>query len=233
MEKNTGVQTDIQSVITSIMNRMVQVITNPVGFYRSMPKTGGLVEPIIFMIAMGLIAGILRTIISVLGLGLTGSSMMGAASIILMPIFVTIFGFVGAAILFVIWKLMGSGESFEVAFRCGAYATAISPITSLISLVPYIGGVVGLVWMAYLMVVASTEVHNLQAKTAWIVFGAIFVVFSLMSLSSEIAGRRVANKMEKLQKEMGKIGEMTPEEAGRKVGEFLKGLEKGSGKAKQ
>jgi polyhydroxyalkanoate synthesis regulator phasin len=39
--------------------------------------------------------------------------------------------------------------------------------------------------------------------------------------------------MEKLQKEMGKIGEMTPEEAGRKVGEFLKGLEKGSGKTKQ
>jgi len=231
MEKNTGVQTDIQSVITSIMNRMVQVITNPVGFYRSMPKTGGLVEPIIFMIAMGLIAGILRTIISVLGLA--GSSMMGVASIILMPIFVTIFGFVGAAILFVIWKLMGSDESFEVAFRCGSYAAAISPITSLISLIPYIGGVVGLVWMAYLMVVASTEVHKLQAKTAWIVFGAIFVVFSLMSLSSEIAGRRVANKMEKLQKEMGKIGEMTPEEAGRKVGEFLKGLEKGSGKAKQ
>ena len=233
MEKNAGAQRDIQNYITSIMNRMVQVITNPMGFYRSMPKTGGLVEPMIFMIAMGLIAGVLRTIISVLGLGLTGSSMMGAASIILMPIFVTIFGFVGAAILYVIWRLMGSGESFEVAFRCGAYATAISPITSLISLVPYLGGVVGLVWMAYLMVVASTEVHKLRARTAWIVFGAIFVVFGLMSLSSEIAGRRVASKMGKLEKEIGKIGEMTPEEAGRKVGEFLKGLQERSGKDKQ
>jgi hypothetical protein len=31
---------------------------------------------------------------------------------------------------------------------------------------------------------------------------------------------------------MEKIKEMSPEEAGRKVGEFLKGLEKGSGKGK-
>ncbi len=230
MENGRVEKVDIQATFISFMNRMIHVITNPVGFYRDMSKTGGLLEPLLFMVAMGVIAGIIHSMISVIGLGMTGSVMTGAASIIILPIFVAIFGFVGAAILYVIWKWMGSGESFEVAFRCGAYATAISPVTSLLSLIPYLGGLFGLVWMSYLMVVASTEVHKLRARTVWIVFGAICVVFGITSLSSEMAGRRMAEKMGKWEKEMGKMQDMTPEEAGRKMGEFLKGLQEGAGK---
>jgi hypothetical protein len=232
MNNRPAVELNAQDYVNLFMNTMVQVITNPVGFYRTMAKEGGFVEPLIFMVVMGVIAGIIRTLFGVLGLGFTGSFLMASASIIIVPFVVAIFGFVGAAILFGIWKLMGSQESFETAYRCGAYVAAITPITAILNPIPYVGPVIGIAWMTYLMVVASMEVHGITPKMAWIVFGAICVVLALSSISSQFAARSFTSKMDKLDKQMGKIDQMSPEEAGKKVGEFLKGMQEGAGKAK-
>jgi len=220
----------IEKNITAILNTMVEVIRNPVGFFRRMPKSGGFVEPLIFMVSMGVAAGVIQAILAILGLGFAGSFLMALTSIIIVPIMVTIFGFVGAAILFVIWKIMGSQQSFETAYRCGAYSGGIVPVTTVLGIIPYLGPILGLVWGTYLIVVASVEVHNVAAKTAWIVFGAIAALFALISIGSQFAARRVTSGLSKWEQEMGKTGEMTPEETGRAMGEFLKGLEKEVGK---
>lgn len=220
----------IEKNITAILNTMVEVIRNPVGFFRRMPKSGGFVEPLIFMVSMGVAAGVIQAILAILGLGFAGSFLMALTSIIIVPIMVGIFGFVGAAILFVIWKIMGSQQSFETAYRCGAYAGGIVPVTTVLGIIPYLGPVLGLVWGTYLIVVASVEVHNIAAKTAWIVFGAIAALFALISIGSQFAARKVTSGLNKWEQEMGKTGEMTPEEAGKAMGEFLKGLEKEVGK---
>ncbi len=78
------------------------------------------------------------------------------------------------------------------------------------------------------MVNASTEVHAVQTKLAWIVFGAICVVLALTSVSSRLAARRIANSVNSLNS-LQNIDNMKPEEAGQAMGEFLKGLQKGSG----
>ncbi|MBN1840975.1 MAG: YIP1 family protein [Deltaproteobacteria bacterium] len=220
----------IEKNITAILNTMVEVIRNPVGFFRRMPKSGGFVEPLIFMACMGVAAGVIQAILAIFGLGFAGSFLMALTSIIIVPIMVTIFGFVGAAILFVIWKIMGSQQSFETAYRCGAYAGGIVPVTTVLGIIPYLGPILGLVWGTYLIVIASVEVHNIAAKTAWIVFGAIAALFALISIGSQFAARRVTSGLNKWEQEMGKTGEMTPEEAGKAMGEFLKGLEKEVGK---
>lgn len=66
-----------------------------------------------------------------------------------MPIAVAIGSFIGAAILFVIWKLMGSQEDYETAYRCGAYLMALAPITTLINVIPYAGAIISLVICAF------------------------------------------------------------------------------------
>ena len=220
---------EIEKNITLILNNMKKIITNPVGFFQSMPKSGGFVEPIIFMVSMGVVAGIIQALLGIVGLFHT--SFFGALSfIIIVPVLATIFGFVGAAILFVIWKIMGSQQSFETAYRCGAYTGGIVPISTVLSIIPFIGSLVGLVWMTYLLVVASTEVHNIKAKTAWIVFGVICALFAMTTISSEFAARRATNEMSKWGEKMERLEEITPEEAGKAMGEFLKGMEKGAGK---
>jgi hypothetical protein len=198
-----------------------------------MQRGGGYVEPLIFMVVMGLISGILQTLLSVFGLGISGALFAVGISIIVVPVVVVIFGFVGAGILFVIWRLLGSQQSFECAYRCAAYAGAISPITTVLNVIPYIGPLAGLAWMTFLIVVASVEVHEIAPKMAWIVFGALAVVFAIGSVSSQMTARKYAGEVDKWEKEMKKLDQMSPEEAGKKVGEFLKGMQDGIGKKNQ
>ncbi len=223
-------EVQIEKSVTLILKTAIEVVTKPVGFFRGMPISGGFTEPLIFIVSLGVVAGILQAILAIVGLSFAASFLMAIASIIIVPVLVAIFGFVSAAILFFIWKIMGSEQSFETAYRCGAYAGGIVPITTVLSVIPYLGPVVGLIWMTYLLVVASVEVHKLSPKTAWIVFGAICTFFALASISSQFASRRITKEMTKWGEKMEKMEDMTPEEAGKTMGEFLKGLEEGIGK---
>jgi hypothetical protein len=141
-----------------------EVIKDPTAFYRDMPRSGGLVEPLIFMVLMGVVAGIVRAVLGILGIGLDASFFMALASVIIVPVCVAAFGFIGAAILFLIWNVMRSQEPYELAFRCMAYTAAITPIAVVFHAIPYVGWIVGLGWTTYLLVIASTEVHDVESK---------------------------------------------------------------------
>ena len=225
-EKTSGV--DLQGYSARYIEIVQKVIMAPGAFYREMPLEGGLVDPIIFMAVMGALAGVLRAVLGVFGLGIAGSFAAALLSIIIVPVFSVIFGFIGAGVLFVIWKAMGSRHSFEVSFRCIAYATAISPVTAVFNVIPYIGAVLGLLWMTYILVNASTEVHRIAPKLAWIVFGAICAVFSITSISAQMTARNMQRRLGALQNQMGQINQMDPEQAGKALGEFMKGVQKGS-----
>lgn len=167
----------------------INVITKPADFFKSMPKTGGFLEPLIFAVIMGLISGIIQAILSFVGLGSAGSYGAGMAAgfgaIIFMPIAVAIGSFIGAAILFVIWKLMGSQENYETAYRCGAYLMALAPITSLINVIPYAGAIISLAICTFYLVMASVYVHKIPAQKAWLVFGIIALIFALGGVWAE------------------------------------------------
>lgn len=123
-------------------------------------------------------------------------------------------------------KILGSGESFETAYRCSAYASAIMPVTAALQAVPYLGSVLGLAWMTYLMVVASTAVHGIAAKKAWIAFGIIAALLMVSNLTVEIAGRKMMREMKTWGQQTGLDNpeDMDPEKAGKAIGQFLKGI---------
>jgi hypothetical protein len=199
--------------LTDIRDTAIKVLTSPSEFFREMPKTGGFVEPLIFMVAMGVIGGLIHSIFSIIGLRVASGMAMGAASIILLPIVIGIFGFVGAAILFAIWKVMGSQESYETAYRCAAYISALTPITSVVGLIPYIGGVIGIALATYFIVIASIEVHKIPSQKAWLVFGIIGAILVILSFSGEIASRRVARDAIKFRQEAEKASKMMQKQA--------------------
>jgi len=188
----------------AIPQTAIKVVTSPAEFFREMPKTGGFVEPLVFMVVMaavgGLLGGLLQAVSSLLGLHLYVGMQMGIAAIIVLPIMAAvgaaIFGFVAAAILFVIWKLMGSGESYETAYRCVAYLTALSPVTTLFGIIPYLGGAIGLVIFTIYLVAASVQTHGIPAQRAWVVLGILAAIFIVLSVSAQIAARRFARNME-------------------------------------
>ncbi|MCU0587341.1 MAG: YIP1 family protein [Syntrophobacteraceae bacterium] len=220
-------RSDIEEHISTISATMMRVITDPAGFYQSMPRAGGYAQPLVFAAAMGLVGGLIQAVLGILGIGFTGTVFVALASIVVAPLMVAVFGFIGAAILFFIWKLLGSGQPFEVAYRCGAFASAINPVTTVLGIVPFIGPILGVVWMTGLMVLASVHVHQVKPKAALIVFGILGGLLVLSSIGSQFAARKMEKQLDQIQSEMGRIDDMKPEEAGKAIGEFLKGMQEG------
>jgi hypothetical protein len=184
----------------TIPQTAMKVLTSPAEFFKEMPKTGGFVEPLVFMIAMGVVAGLLRSILSVLRLQVGAGMAMGLGSVIILPIMIGIFGFVGAAILFLIWKLTGSQESYETAYRCGAYIGVLTPISVLLHLIPFVGAAVSVLLMTFFLVIASVAVHNIPSRKAWLVFGIIGGLLVFFSVSAEFAARRIGREAAEYQK---------------------------------
>ncbi|MDI6742264.1 MAG: YIP1 family protein [Smithella sp.] len=190
----------------------VNVVARPAEFFQSMPKTGGFLEPLVFVIAMGVITGVVQVILNFAGLGYSGpqeNSMMARLSfIVFMPVAAAIGSFIGAAFLFVIWKIMGSSENYETAYRCGAYLMALSPITTVIGAIPYAGGILSMAIYVYYLVMASVYVHDLPAQKAWIVFGIIGAIFVFFGLFAERSMRHMDTDTERWRK----MGEHMSEE---------------------
>jgi len=179
----------------------VRVVTAPAEFFKSMPKTGGFVEPIIFAAIMAIIAGIIQVLINILGLSYAHVGFAESLGrIIVVPIVVVIFSFIGAAIIFVIWKLMGSQKNYETSYRCWAYLMALAPIVAIISIIPYVGGIINIAIYVYFIVIASTQVHNISSQKAWLVFGIIGAVLVLIGISLEYKARSMAPTAEQYRK---------------------------------
>ena len=193
--------------ISTVIEDAKKVITDPVSYYRDMPTTGGVTEPLIFVLVMGAITGLV--------IALTGA---GFAALLMVPIAMLIGSFISAAILYVVWKLMGSDKDYEVAYRCVSAITAIAPIVGVLALIPYVSTVVQVAWNSILLYIASTQVHKLNASTAKIVFGVLALLFITIGVKTERFGQQLEAKV-------GQYEDMSAEETGKALGKILKGLE--------
>ena len=242
--------------LMTVIEDAKRVILDPMSFYRDMSRSGGYAEPAIFVAVMAVVLGLIMTVFALFGAGHLGAIAVSIGSVIIMPIMAVIGSFIGALIMFVIWKLMGSTQNYEAAYRSVAFASAIYPVMGVLSVVPYIGTIVGVLWGFYLMYAASIEVHGIKKETARIAIGILVVICLFMQISAEVASRKFASKAEEVGQGLEQMGEkyedlgealgetlgeslgsslddlesmedMTPEEAGQKLGEFFKKLEQG------
>ena len=171
----------------------VRVVTAPAAFFKSMPKTGGFVEPLIFAVIMGFIAGIIQALINILGLSYAYVGFAESLGLmILYPIVIAIVSFIGAAIIYVIWKLIGSQENYETSYRCVAYLAALAPIFAIISIIPYAGVIINMAIYIYFLVIASSQVHKIPEQKAWMVFGIIGAILVLILITGEYKARNMA-----------------------------------------
>jgi len=221
----------------AIPQTAIRVVTKPAAFFKEMPKAGGFVEPLIFAAVMGVVAGIIYAVAGILGIGYMsagiGSSLL---MIIYMPIGAVIGGFIIAAIIFVIWKLMGSQENYETAYRCTAYLMSLTPIFAVLGLIPYAGGVINAAIYVYYIVIVSVQVHNLPSKKAWLVFGIIGLIFALLTVRAEYSARNMSSAAEQWRKageETAKAMEKSSREMQKQAEEIAKQLQKQADEARK
>lgn len=191
--KLEGIQGILSTHYRSVSGTMLSVIRNPVEFYRGMAKTGGFRDPLAFVLSMGVLVALIGGFLSIFTGGFHFFAFL--ASLVIGPVVFTLFSFVGAGVFFIIWRIMGSEEAYETAYRCLAYASAVSPVTMLFGVIPYLGSLAGILWMLYLVVTATVEVHRLEARKAWMLFGILFFLLVLVSMGSQYSARQVAKQM--------------------------------------
>lgn len=177
--------------LNAIIKKALIILKNPILFYREMPKSGGYLEPVLFVTVMAVMVGLLMTLFSIFGLGMIA---FGFSTILFTTIMSIISSFIGAAILFFIWKLMGSNESFETSYRCIAYASVVYPLVAILGPIPYVGSAVSVLFGTYLMIIASVEVHGIKQKTAYIVFCILGIIGLLANINNEMLVREIASQ---------------------------------------
>ena len=180
----------------ALIRKAKWILTDPSGYFRSMPQSGGFLEPLVFVAVMAFILGVITAIWS-----LFVSTPAGVASgflgvIIFTPVAGVLGAFVGAAILFLIWKLMGSSRNYETALRCQSSVAAIYPIVGILAVVPYVGSIIAIAWGAYLMIEASVHVHDRSRGVATTVFGILAVLMILSNTAGERASRQMAEQLD-------------------------------------
>ena len=210
-----------------IPQKALNILTNPADFFKTMHKTGGFLEPLIFALIMGIVAGILQAIISVVGLSYySGGLMDSLGMIIIVPVAVIVGTFIGAAIMLVIWKLLGSPENYEVSYRCVAYLMVLAPIAAVLGLIPYAGAILNTALGLIFIVVASIYAHNIPAKKAWLVFGIIFAVILLLQLRAEYKARNFAQSTDEVRKKMEELNKQYKQQLERQLEEARREAER-------
>ncbi|MEW6052497.1 MAG: YIP1 family protein [Nitrospirota bacterium] len=189
------------SDFTALPALAIRILTSPSEFFRGMPKTGGYAEPLLFVIVMGILGGIIRAFLDMLGLSMIEGVENRSTWLFVLPAAVAAGSFIGAGVLYIIWKLMGSLETYETAYRCSAYISALTPVTTVIDAVPYMGIVASVALSTVFLVIASKEVHMIAARKAWLVFGILGLLFILMNITGQYASKISMDYPERTQNE--------------------------------
>lgn len=215
---------DFASQLQGTVSSAIRVLTDPRGFFSSLPKEGGYEGPGIFAAVMLIAQGILLALLSLLHIG-PGSFF---ASLLLTPVFGAIGLAVGAAIVMFASRAVGGEATFESSFRIVAYAAAIAPIHAVASIVPYLPILVN-AYGLYIAIIALIAVNRVPEQKAWSVFGAVAGVLLLLSLLATISARRAARRLERWEHHL----EKSAEELGKASEQWQKQMEKATEQLKR
>lgn len=186
-----GSVTDSTGPSGGVLETATAVLTDPKGFFEKLPREGGYEAPGVFAAIMALVYCGVVAVLSIVGLHPTGFFF----ALLVLPILVAIGFGIGTAIVFFVSKALGGDATFESSFRITAYTSAISPISAALAVIPY-ASILASAYGLYLAIVAIVAVNRVPEAKAWKILGGIGAALLAISLASEMAARRAADRLE-------------------------------------
>ena len=203
MEEAGCICTGMKQKLIEALLFIKQILTDPTTVFSKMARQGGFTEPVLFMATIGVIAGIVKIIVTFFFManGAKVGLLTALSSIVIMPITIIAVGYIGAFLLSIIMRLMGKDDTLEIAFRVVAYLSAISPLAVLLLPIPYLGSLVIMAVLFYLLKAAGTQVYELSDKMAGLIFGIGIGGLALFALGSELLVQHTASHPTQVQTE--------------------------------
>lgn len=191
IRRTSGADYDLSNPVESFADVVRRVVLQPVGFFRGLPRRGSLLNPLVFALICTEIAAILGGILSLAGVG--GAFVTGygfqvpenqsfgefIGSVVFAPIGSAIGVFVVAGIAHLLVRLVvgANNAGFGATFRVAAYTS----VTSLVSWIPFVGGLLAL-YGIYLAVVGIREMHDTTTRKALVVVVLPVIVIVVLAL---------------------------------------------------
>jgi hypothetical protein len=191
IRRTSGADYDLSNPVESFADVVRRVVLQPVRFFANLPQRGSLLNPLVFALICTEIAVILGGILTLAGVG--GAFVAGygfqvpenqglgefIGSVVLAPIGSAIGVFVVAGIAHLLVRLIVGARNagFGATFRVAAYTS----VTSLVSWIPFVGGLLAL-YGIYLSMVGIREMHNTTTGKALIVVLAPLIVIMVLAL---------------------------------------------------
>ena len=189
---------NLSNPVESFVDTVRRVVLQPVGFFAALPRSGSLLNPLIFALICTEVSVILGGILRLAGLGEGFVAGYGfqvpenqdfgefVGSVIFAPIggAISVFVIAGIAHLLVRLVVGATNQGFGATFRVASYAS----VTSLVSWIPIIGGLLSL-YGIYLAVVGIREMHGTTTgKAVLVILIPVIVVVVLALLGLLVAG---------------------------------------------
>lgn len=168
----------------------VALFKSPRSFFQRMERSGGYGTPVLYLAGWSFLSAVISFLVAFVRPGQGIGRGLQALGLVVGPLgaLAMAFGLV-AVYLFVIWHWMGSKENFETAFRIWAFMAPVGAVTALLGILPILQVVVSLAYMLYLIVIASQEVHGIDARRSWIVWGVLGGILLLFTVATVVASR--------------------------------------------
>jgi hypothetical protein len=191
IRRTSGADYDLSNPVESFADVVRRVVLQPVGFFAGLPRRGSLLNPLVFALICTEIAAIVGGILSLAGVG--GAFVTGygfqvpenqglgefIGSVVFAPVGSAIGVFVVAGIAHLLVRLVvgATNAGFGATFRVAAYTS----VTSLVSWIPFVGGLLAL-YGIYLSVVGIREMHNTTTGKALVVVVLPVIVIVVLAL---------------------------------------------------
>jgi len=191
IRRTSGADYDLSNPVESFADVVRRVVLQPVGFFAGLPRRGSLLNPLVFALICTEIAAIVGGILSLAGVG--GAFVTGygfqvpenqglgefIGSVVFAPVGSAIGVFVVAGIAHLLVRLVvgATNAGFGATFRVAAYTS----VTSLVSWIPFVGGLLAL-YGIYLAVVGIREMHDTTTRNALVVVVLPVIVIVVLAL---------------------------------------------------
>jgi hypothetical protein len=163
--------------LNAFIETLAMVLTKPDLAFRTMKTEGGLAEPLIYALIGGCVGGIVSLLLSLglqsMGLfagqrdtfaALAGVGVGSIALIILVPVFIVIALFIGAAIVHLCLMIVGgANKPFEATFRVLAFSQGS---TGPLQIIPVCGGLIAGVWALVVNCIGLARAHETSTGRA-------------------------------------------------------------------
>ncbi|MDQ3924789.1 MAG: YIP1 family protein [Actinomycetota bacterium] len=205
VRRTSGGDYDLSNPVESFVDTVRRVVLQPVGFFAGLPRSGTLLNPLVFALICTEISVILGGILGLVGVREGFVAGYGfqvpenqdfgefIGSVIFAPIgsAISVFVIAGIAHLLVMLIVGATNSGFGATFRVASYAS----VTSLVSWIPIIGGLLGL-YGIYLAVVGIREMHQTTTgKAAIVVLFPVILILLLALLGLLVAGAVFFSRM--------------------------------------